>query len=454
VTTYYADYSRPDDAGAGTSWATAKKTLKAATDLITVDGDVVLVASTHSEPLSAQLNLIFAKNGSVISSNTGTSLPEVGAVIGSQATNQTIVACTTLAAQVKAFLYGITFQNGTNTSLQRNLSMCEGTNVQAELEECTFILNGSSASALFIGPYANANNLAHVRTRNCTIKFGNAGHVAWPQTCRSEHVNLTIDPTGVSPTIFMKTQASCANRHTFDGCDFSLITGTLFQAAAGASTAGPEFILRNCKVNASATLHGTGPTITNSSSGFLEAFNCYVGDVHYGYFHQNAYGKTEVVTDYVANDGAQTAGVVVSYKITTTAVASFYWPYVGPWIPAKETDVGVSRIATIEGLLVNDATVLQDDEVWGEFLYQGVSGHPQSTFVSDRMALLGTPADQTSSKTYSDWTGSPTATDAGDSTFKLSSGSFTPEEEGFVVARVIVGKPSTTVRFDPQVRAA
>jgi hypothetical protein len=454
VTTYYADYSRPDDTGAGTSWATAKKTLKAATDLITVDGDVVLVASTHNEPLSAQLNLIFAKNGSVISANTSTSLPEAGAFVGSQATNQVIVLATTLAAQVRAFLYGVTFQNGTNTTLVRNLNLSLATNMQVELEDCILILNGASTSLITLGPSGNASNLSHVRTRNCTFKFSNASQSVTPNTCRSEHINLTIDPAGVAPSVFMKTTESCGNRHTFDGCDLSLVTGTLFNAAVGASSAGPEFILRNCKVNASATLHAAGPTTVNSASGFLEAFNCYAGDVHYGYFHQNAYGKTEVVVDYVANDGAQTAGVAVSYKITTTAAASFYWPYVGPWIASKEPNTGASRIASIEGLLVNDAVVLQDDEVWGEFSYQGVSGVPQSAIINDRMELLGTPADQTSSKTYSDWTGSPTATDSGDSTFKVASASFTPQEKGFVAARVILGKPSTTIRFDPQVRAA
>lgn len=42
-TDYYADAARPDDAGAGTSWATAKRTLQAAVDLAG-EGDVVRVA--------------------------------------------------------------------------------------------------------------------------------------------------------------------------------------------------------------------------------------------------------------------------------------------------------------------------------------------------------------------------------------------------------------------------
>ena len=42
--TYYVDASRPDDSGAGTSWATAKQTIQSAVDL-SVSGDTVLVTN-------------------------------------------------------------------------------------------------------------------------------------------------------------------------------------------------------------------------------------------------------------------------------------------------------------------------------------------------------------------------------------------------------------------------
>ena len=42
--TYYVDAARPDDSGAGTSWATAKQTIQAAVDA-SVDGDTVLVTN-------------------------------------------------------------------------------------------------------------------------------------------------------------------------------------------------------------------------------------------------------------------------------------------------------------------------------------------------------------------------------------------------------------------------
>ena len=43
--TYYADASRADDSGAGTTWANAKRTIQAAVDLATTAGDTVLVTN-------------------------------------------------------------------------------------------------------------------------------------------------------------------------------------------------------------------------------------------------------------------------------------------------------------------------------------------------------------------------------------------------------------------------
>jgi hypothetical protein len=41
---YFVDAARPDDTGAATNWATAKKTIQAAVDL-TVNGDTVWVTN-------------------------------------------------------------------------------------------------------------------------------------------------------------------------------------------------------------------------------------------------------------------------------------------------------------------------------------------------------------------------------------------------------------------------
>jgi len=75
---YYVDASRPDDSGAGTSWAMAKQTIQAAVDL-TIDGDTVWVTN-GTYVLSAE---IYITNAITLCSVNG---PEVTIVDGNGAT--------------------------------------------------------------------------------------------------------------------------------------------------------------------------------------------------------------------------------------------------------------------------------------------------------------------------------------------------------------------------------
>ena len=54
--TYYADASRPDDNGNGTSWAAAKRTIQAAIDLALNAGDEVVVTNGVYMPISVTDN--------------------------------------------------------------------------------------------------------------------------------------------------------------------------------------------------------------------------------------------------------------------------------------------------------------------------------------------------------------------------------------------------------------
>jgi len=69
ATTYYADVSRSDDSGAGTSWATAKHTIQAAVDLAS-DGDTVWMTNgTYSSGGAADGRIRITKNITVQSVN-------------------------------------------------------------------------------------------------------------------------------------------------------------------------------------------------------------------------------------------------------------------------------------------------------------------------------------------------------------------------------------------------
>jgi hypothetical protein len=176
------------------------------------------------------------------------------------------------------------------------------------------------------------------------------------------------------------------------------------------------------------------------------------GDDHYVFAHYNAVGETTISTSIYANDGAEynSSGSKHSWKITTTALASYTFPYISP--PISVYNEGTSAVTPrLECVRSGSATAYDNDELWTHWGFKGASGSTKATInTSDEMSLGGTPAAQaTSSLGASDWTG-----ESGTSWFgKLEpSASITPAEIGDVFVRVFFGAPSSTVYIDPQIR--
>jgi hypothetical protein len=232
-------------------------------------------------------------------------------------------------------------------------------------------------------------------------------------------------------------------------------------SAAGASLVGNQtngyklFEFINCKLKSSFVAMDAQTTNPNNSACDVYLYNCYDGDQHYHFQHHNP--MASLVTDpanYASDNIADTA---LSWKIITTANVTPNIPYVSPWISAYHT--GTSAITpSLEGLFASETdsaagTVAQNDEIWGEFSVQSTSGFPLGALnTSDKMALGGTAADQTSTKATTDWTIS-TSNDAYKTTFKLApTASITPAEVGHIMARVCVGIASKTFFVDPQIR--
>jgi hypothetical protein len=205
-----------------------------------------------------------------------------------------------------------------------------------------------------------------------------------------------------------------------------------------------------CKLGAGVVIQSAAATVTTRAAGIVEAYDCNSGDNHYAYYHGTAYGETTAVTSIYATAGATTGGTGISYKVVTASTASYYNPYVGPWIAKPNT--GTSAVtATFEVLRDASATAYQNDEIWGEWQYKGTASSVLLTTVNDRMAVLGTAANQdTGALAAGDWTGENATAWFG----KLSSGSITPAEIGPIYGRVVVGEPSLTMYYDPQLRVA
>lgn len=142
------------------------------------------------------------------------------------------------------------------------------------------------------------------------------------------------------------------------------------------------------------------------------------------------------------------AGTKISHKFASTANCNFAsGRFYGPEMHAYNATTGSSVTATVE-VVLDSATAITDDEIWLEVMYPGSSTSPLGTWASDAKAnILATATAQTSST--ADWTG--IGGFANPQKRKLTV-AFTPQMAGVLVARVVIGKPSTTVYVDPDVR--
>lgn len=458
MTVYYLSSVDGDDGSDGLSWANAFETFKYAVETASAAASgphIVYVDSAHSEDLSGDTTITAAADIRVVCVNrSGGDAPTTGAVVGAQSTNYSIV----LAGAFEVFVYGVTFQTGTNTSAAKLVITPQTDGAHWEFESCTFNIyaSNSSSAGLSIGTATSVAN-TYTKFKDCTIRFSNVLQHISPRGGVIEFENLTVSSAGTAPTSLIDDLGNTALNGApirFIGCDLSHL-GTGKNLVADVASNGRlivEFV--NCKLGSGVNFMVAPTSVLNKGGTTVTAINCSSGDTHYEFYHGDAFGETTAVVTYYADDGAQYDGTNrCSWKIVTRANnCSFYTPYVSPWIDVYHS--GTSSITPyLEGLRVDSTTVIQDDEVWGEFSFQATSGSVLATFKNDRMALLGTAADQTSSLTYANWTGSPTDTDSGDSVFKLAAPSATtPAEIGHIRARVCVGEPGLTVYVDPQIR--
>jgi hypothetical protein len=432
----------------GTSWTDAYTSLKTAVESgVTANGDVVLVHNTHDQAdYSADETITAPFDCAVIcvDKDSGDAL-STGAKMGDQATNYSI----TWGGAKKVYLRGLEMWSGTGTGAGKGIVLAgtDGAHYIAEL--CTFRVRGNSNSRLDLGQAAtlNAHIQTYVKLVNCQVDFNGTGQSLRANVGLAEVEGLSGTGSGSTPTrVFL--QGAIGRDIRCEGCDFSFAgSGDLVSDAGSFGSA--TYYFANCKLPTGSVMVAQ-TTILNKSGTEVLLFNCSTGDAHHQFGHYDALGSTVAQTTIYANDGAKYDGSAgVALAITTTGNCSFYTPYVSPWI--DKYHAGTSAITpTLEILRDGSATAYQNDEVWGEFSYQGTSGSTRATIVNDRMALLGSPADQTTgSLGAAGWTGENATAWFG----KLNpTSTVTPAEIGHLRARVVVGEPSITVYVDPTIR--
>jgi len=172
--------------------------------------------------------------------------------------------------------------------------------------------------------------------------------------------------------------------------------------------------------------------------------NCDNADTNYRLWIEDYLGTIKHESTIVRSGGASDGTTPLSWIMTSLANAEYptlhlYSPEIAIW----NDTTGSSKTVTIE--VITDNVTLNDDECWLEVMHLGTSGYPLGSWVTDCKAdIMATAAAQASSSETWTTTGLTTPVKQ-----KLSV-SFTPQEKGYIIARVVLAKASTTVYIDPK----
>ena len=436
------------------TWAKAATSLQTALTAATTTGDIIVldkddVPSGDAE-LASDTTYTFGGNCTLVAAtddDTGTAYTPTAMGTGSWIGNSTTNRSVTLAGGYMVSIFGLTIRVSGSTADSINIGTTAGADYSAE--ECYLWMSSTSSTAAIVLGASSGSSESWCEFKNCTFRFGHASQKINLGGGRQSFIGGSVSASGTAPTgLFGPNNSSSL---VWIGGDLSFVTGTLF----GDQTGGfKSATLAQCKLGSGVTVMASQTTYGNRSQCEVFVFDCASGDEHYHLQHHNALGSLTISTSvYVTSDGAayNTTGTKHSWKIDTTANASFASPYISPWISVHHE--GTSAITPyLEALRHGSTTAFKESELWSEWMVKATTGNPLGTWnVSDRGGVKASTTNQgSSSLTASDWTGEH----ATDNVYhKLApTSSVTPAEIGDLCARVCFGAASSTIYVDPLIR--
>jgi hypothetical protein len=178
---------------------------------------------------------------------------------------------------------------------------------------------------------------------------------------------------------------------TISDVDLSVInTGSLCNISGDATTYCVH--LSRCKIDPDTAIIPTSPL----TCGEIYLDHCSDGNRYYDFLRYCLQGTCKDETTIVRTGGASDGTTGMSVKMISSAnCAESYMAL--PSIPIYGwTDSTTEKTFTIEGVW-DSATNIQDDEIWMELEYPANATDGLGAVVTDKCAILGTPADQTTS---------------------------------------------------------
>lgn len=424
-------------------WAKAEPTLAGALLLAATAGDIILIDSSHQESGTAYTTSTNVRLVVYVvdkdNSNALDTMENGGGFLKASGNGSVSVSW-----GVGTYLYGMNIvHSGTGT---RSMSLGASTSPSVIYESSRFAFENNGMSGIMA--FGNADQPGRLVMKNCKIVTGNANNrfVVQAQVIL-EGCTYSVFTAGAAPTRLFNFGGTDPGGATLDcfGCDFSSLGSNAL--VGGIQTASGIARFFQCKLGTGYTMLDAASTPNAVPNSSVQVFDCAAGDVHTEIAYQDKLGT--LVCDSTIKFTGGAAGL--SWSITTTSICNEFNPFVTPWISLYNTGTG-SITPRLEIHRDNNSTAWHNDEVWGEFSAKVTSGSTQATIYSDRMALLGSPADQ------SDGTDTWDADNATHWSGKVNTTSpITPAENGHIRARVCVGIPldgtsGNILRVDPQIR--
>jgi hypothetical protein len=430
----------------GSTWALANLDLTGAMADASA-GDRIWVSDNHAESTASAITITCpgtqAAPCQLLCGDDAAEPPTALATSGTVSTT----GASAITVNGALYCYGLTFSNGVGGASSSQMLFANVSGSRQVYESCKFYIGTTQTASVYMRFCATTFAAeSSVKLQSCEWKFAASAQGIRLGDGTFEANGCSIASGGTSPSALI-TDTSTSARAQFSGCDFSNASAGVNLCAA--SLVGGQVTFRDCKMPTS----WSGSLTAGAPSGAsfrAELYNCDASgaDTNYRIWIEDYAGTLRESTTVYSDANTETAPI--SWKITTTANAEYPTiHFVAPEIHKWNDTVGSAITAHVE--IVHDgASAFTDGEIWVEMMYLGTSTQSLGTWISDAKAdILATAAAQATSTQA--WTGDSGTGPNGSATWNtLKLGvTFTPQEKGYIVARVVMAVASKTVYVDP-----
>jgi hypothetical protein len=408
------------------SWATAATTLAAAVAALAA-GDDLLVDGAFTETVAG---VSLALPGTVSAPcRVLSGVPAAGSGLASLVPGARFTSSSTgCSVSGVGYLYGIEVGASTASAMSLNVGAASG-NVLV-LENCAIGTPGSASTSTWVFCPSGAGTGANVTLINTTLKAGNAGHRA--KVNGIVHVKDGGLATGSAALtgLFNLAADQRGARLTVDGFDASL-AATGFVPVSTAGSGGCCALLRGLKMPAGWTGSPGGGSLVGAE---VDLVGYQVDSTLYPAWTKRHNG--EVQSDLVVKLSGGHARKVVSGAGCKAPATELRCPPIYISLAA-----GVAK--TVQFELLTDGVNLTDAEAWVEVDYYDTAGAWLYGLAQGRPSQVASPTALAAS--VAAWTTTGLASPLP----QRASVSLTPAQAGYAIARLVVGRPSTTVWYNP-----